>query len=121
MQSWQLIRLPTLDIQSRDARIVVFGAATFSAGFLAGYLWSRPPRIVTTRDAAVNTAAVQHLANGSLANGHVSGSDTASELATPRTVAADSRPTTPRAGSCKLLIIVRTDLLTVRPLASETC
>lgn len=115
MQQWQLIRLPPVDIQSRHAQIVAFGAATFGAGFVAGLFFARSSRGATARDAAVNTAAEQSAKT--LLNGHVSEPDTSSVQSTPRSMVnaeTQSEQATPRPASCKLLIIVRTSLLMVR-------
>ena len=113
MQSWEIRRLPFLDIQSRDAQVVAFGAVTFTAGFLAGLVFARAGRSVATRDAAVNTEAEQPAATPM--NGHISEPDTISQASTPRSmVNAESEHATPRPASCKMLIIVRPDLLTVR-------
>ena len=109
----QVIRIPPLDLQSRHVQVIAFGAAA-AAGFWAGLLYARSSRGATaTRDAAVNTGAEQ--AAATLMNGHTSELDTASQASTPRSmVSADGDQATSRPGSCKMLIIVRTDLLTVR-------
>ncbi len=109
----QVIRLPPLDLQSRHVQVIALGAAA-AAGFWAGLLYARSSRgVTTTRDAAVNTGAEQ--AAATLMNGHTSELDAASQASTPRSmVSADGEHTMSRPGSCKMLIIVRTDLLTVR-------
>ena len=108
----QVVRIPPVDFQSRHIQVIAIGAAA-AAGFWAGVLYGRSSRGVSTRDAAVNTGAEQPVAT--LMNGHISEADTASQASTPRSVVnADGDHATAHPGSCKMLIIVRTDLLMVR-------